>query len=65
MCEQAGDDVSGEKQNEAGSKVPSLSTAGTTAGIAAKAGSCDRKYSSGDRVLSTLGTWRLGCKLRS
>lgn len=36
MREQAGNNVCGEKQNEAGSKILSLSTVRTTAAIAAR-----------------------------
>lgn len=44
MREQARDDVYGEKQKEAGSKVLSLSTASTAAGVAALGReSCDLK----------------------
>lgn len=57
MREQAGDDVSGKKQNEAGSKVQSLSTVGTGAGIAARQEVVTANNPPAIEFSQTLGNW--------
>lgn len=61
MREQASDDVSGEKQDEGGSKVLSLSTVGTTLALQPRQGVVTANNSRADRTLSTRGTCDLGC----